>query len=214
MIKISNLTVIIDNQTIFNNLDLMVNINKIVALSGSSGCGKSTLLKTVIGRHIPAEGGIIINNMKLSLFNIDKIRKLTFYLPQDIRAFDDETVEQFLEYPFSLTVNKNLEFSKQTALDYCDELLLKPEIMTRQISTLSGGERKRVGLMRGLLLKKSVFLLDEPTSGVDREASDKIVNILRSLKDTTTLIITHDKNLIASVDYHVDFVSLHRRINN
>ncbi len=208
MIEISNLTVIIDNHKIFNNVNLMINTNQIAALSGASGCGKSTLLKTIIGRHVPVNGKIIINNMNVSLFNIDKIRKLTFYLPQDIKVFNDETVEHFLEYPFSLTVNKGLEFSKTVALDYCNRLLLKPEIMERQISLLSGGEKKRVGLIQGLLLKRSVFLLDEPTAGIDKETSDKIIEILHSLKKTTTLIITHDKNLITAADHHIDFLSL------
>ncbi|MBN2801583.1 MAG: ABC transporter ATP-binding protein [Deltaproteobacteria bacterium] len=208
MIEIENLTVRQDGKTLLSGVTLHIKKGEKVALSGASGCGKTTLLKTLIGRYTNDEGSIIIDSHPLTIENLKLIRKKLFYLSQDIKPFKNKTTIEYLKLPFSFLINSDIKFSEEETRNFAKKLLLKEDIFNRPFDTLSGGEKKRVGFLRGLILKRDIFLLDEPTSQIDEDSSTALVELISTMKDKTVLGVTHDKNFMERCDRQIDFASL------
>ena len=210
MIRINSITITLGGQTILKDLSLRVASGEKIALFGESGSGKSTLLKALIGMHIPQSGQISLGGMDFAPENLTKIRKQVFYLPQDITPQGDETVMEYLKTPFGLAVNKSTQFPKDQLNALFASLRLKESLFDQPLYALSGGERKRVGLLAGLLLNRSIFIADEPTAGVDPANRDVIGAMLFGGNDKTVLAVTHDEALLAMADRTIEMPS--RRI--
>lgn len=196
MITISSLSVSFGKTPIISRLSLSVERSDKVALCGESGSGKSTLIKTLVGMHLPVEGHIAVVGLPLVPANLRTIRKSVFYLPQDIVPQGEESVRDYLRYPFQLAINRGLEFSPGKVNDLFGKMRLEHSLLDQPFYKLSGGERRRIGLMRGFLLERPVLLLDEPTAGIDAENRDEIIRLLISAPQTTMLAVTHDEQLI------------------
>ena len=203
MIEIDGLTVELSGRTILQNCSLHVKENEKLAISGASGAGKSTLLKTLIGRHRPEKGKIVIDGTPLIAPNLNMIRSRLFYLPQSIQPLGDETGRDFLSMPFSLSVSRGRLFDKVRAETLFDTFGLKRHLMDSRLLEMSGGERKRLGLIQALLLDRPILLLDELTSSVDERNSEALVDAVLGLTDTTVVAITHDGALMERAERHV-----------
>jgi ABC-type multidrug transport system ATPase subunit len=208
MIHMNSITVVLGNQTILEDFSLKIEQGEKVAISGESGSGKSTLLKTLIGMHVPQRGRIHIAGLALDAANIASIRNQMFYLPQDIQPQDDETALEYLKTPFRLAVNRGIPFPEDTLDDLFFRMRLKDELKHQPLYRLSGGERKRVGVLCGLLLGRKIFLADEPTAGVDAANRDVITDILFGDKALTVVAVTHDESLIELATHRIQLKNL------
>ena len=208
MIHMNSITVVLGNQTILEDFSLKIMQGEKVAVSGESGSGKSTLLKTLIGMHIPARGSVRIAGLALNAANIASIRKQMFYLPQDIQPQDDETTLEYLKAPFRLAVNRGIPFPEDKLDQLFFRMRLKDELKHQPLFRLSGGERKRVGVLCGLLLGRKIFLADEPTAGVDAANRDVIGDILFGNRDLTVVAVTHDESLIELATHRMQLENL------
>jgi putative ABC transport system ATP-binding protein len=197
MIVIDDISITLNGLTILSHLSLRVHAGEKAVISGESGSGKSTLLRTLIGRHRPETGTLSIAGTRLVPENLRTIRSRIFYLPQEIVPLGDETVRDFLALPYTLAVNRGARFSKEKAEALFDTLRLKPHLMTSPLATLSGGERKRVGLVQAMLLGRPILLLDELTSSVDEDNREKLVDTVLGLKETTVSAVAHDAYFMA-----------------
>lgn len=213
VVSLHEVIVKLDNKTVIDRLSLEVSFGEKVTLSGESGCGKSTLLKTIIGMHLPETGEIHINNTALSLQQQSFIRRQMFYLPQDIISFGDETCEEYLRYPFTLSVNKGCQYSVDHVKQVFDQLRLSVTLLDQPFLKLSGGERKRIGIALGLLLNRSIMLLDEPTAGIDAVNRKLVAELLHGLSDVTILAVTHDKDLINRFDRTIEMTKSEEEYN-
>ena len=188
----------------FGELNVLKDINLEVfkgenmAVLGRSGSGKSVLIKILVGLLLPDKGIIKVLGKqvdKLSGKELDALRLRIGFSFQSSALYDSMDVRQNLEFP--LTMNrKNL--SKQDINAAVEEVLdavgLKDKI-NQMPSDLSGGQRKRIGIARTLILKPEVMLYDEPTSGLDAITSEEINNLINEVQkkyNTTSIIITHD----------------------
>ena len=188
----------------FGDLNVLKDINLEVfkgenmAVLGRSGSGKSVLIKILVGLLLPDKGIIKVLGKqvdKLSGKELDALRLRIGFSFQSSALYDSMDVRQNLEFP--LTMNrKNL--SKQDINAAVEEVLdavgLKDKI-NQMPSDLSGGQRKRIGIARTLILKPEVMLYDEPTSGLDAITSEEINNLINEVQkkyNTTSIIITHD----------------------
>jgi ABC-type multidrug transport system ATPase subunit len=202
MIKIDNMTISYDDTEILKEVNLQIKSHEKIVISGESGSGKTTLLKALLGWIPPKKGSITIAGYHLKPENLKEIRSKIFYLPQDIQAKGEETVKEYLEYPFGLKINRALKFDLTKTFNQFNALNLKTDLINQPLYSLSGGEKKRIGLIRGLILARPLFLLDEPTSSVD-EANQKIlVDHILSLQKITVFAITHDRYFMNSADSH------------
>jgi ABC-type multidrug transport system ATPase subunit/pSer/pThr/pTyr-binding forkhead associated (FHA) protein/ABC-type multidrug transport system permease subunit len=162
---------------------------ELVAIIGESGSGKSTLMKALAGVNPPTEGVITINGEPLAARLTD-----IGYLPQDEVVHPGLTVYEALDYAARLRLPQDTsqEEFEATVDQVLDELELAPHGNTR-IGSLSGGQRKRVGLAAELLSQPSLLFLDEPTTGLDPGLEGRMMGLLHDLAERSraVVVVTH-----------------------
>lgn len=163
-----------------------------VAVIGHNGSGKSTLLKLLAGLGTPSKGEITLAGLDLQRARPSWIRETIGYLPQDVRLFSGTLRENLtlgLPVPDEEALHAAME---KTGLS--KTLARHPEgldIMIREGgSGLSGGQRQLVGITRLVLQAPRVWLLDEPSSSLDKEAEDALIRTLSSLPADHTVVFT------------------------
>jgi ABC transport system ATP-binding/permease protein len=168
---------------------LSVEPGQLVAFIGESGSGKTTLLKALAGVTTPSSGSVTVNGEPVAARLTD-----IGYLPQDEIVHPDLTVTESLEYSARLRLPSDSGDDEITATvtRALDELGLTAQADTR-IGSLSGGQRKRVGLATEILSRPSLLFLDEPTTGLDPGLETRMMGLLRELSDNSraVIVVTH-----------------------
>ena len=139
----------------------------IYGLLGENGAGKSTLMKILVTLLTPTEGTVEINGIRLERKNYELIKKEIGYLPQELGLYPNLTVRESLEYVGVMSGLKKKEYEER--IDY---YLDKTGLITQQRKKnrqLSGGMKRRVGLVQALLHNPRILIVDEPTTGLDPE---------------------------------------------
>jgi len=166
-------------------------------LIGESGSGKSTILNLSSFLDYPNEGEIYFNdklvNKKDTIFN-DKLRRDNFSIVyEEKNLMMNDTLFNNILYSLKFN-NKKLSYKK--LFYFMDYLSLKKELLDEKVKNLSGGEQKRVTILRALMNDNKVILMDEPTSSLDYDNAVNIFEILKDLsKDRLIIIATHDTKL-------------------
>jgi Fe-S cluster assembly ATP-binding protein len=191
MLKIENLNIRKDNQVILRDIGLAVNPHEIYGILGPNGAGKSSLAYAIMGcnGYRPYQGKIIFDGEEITDLPIWERARLGITLAWQHEArFEGITVEDYL----LLGMKKGEEGELVEALK---NVLLDPkEYLKRKVDkTLSGGERKRIELAAIFTMRPRLAILDEPDSGIDMLALDRIIEFIRELRDsgTTVILITH-----------------------
>ncbi len=199
MIEIKNLNISFNDEVIFNNFSLSLKKGEKLALTGKSGKGKSTLLN-LLGGFIPNfEGEVSVNGIVLNRQNINEIRKITAWLPQEF-AFNFETVNELLFAPFGFALNKEKTPDKEQVLKILDSFEISETLLSKKVKEISGGQKQRIILASCMLLQKPVLLFDEPTSALDESIKQRVSNYILSRKDLTVIAASHDKYWIENSD--------------
>lgn len=188
----------------FGELDILKDVNleifkgENMAVLGRSGSGKSVLIKILIGLLMPDKGEVKVLGQqvdKLKGKELDALRLRIGFSFQNSALYDSMSVQKNLEFPLKMNI-KNL--SKQEMTKRVEEVLnavgLKDKLNVMP-SDLSGGQRKRIGIARTLILKPEIMMYDEPTSGLDPITCQEIINLINDVQkmyNTTSIIITHD----------------------
>lgn len=171
------------------------------AVVGPNGAGKSTLANTIMGLsgYMDFEGDIIFNGESIKGLSIDqRARKGITLAWQEPARYDGLTVEAFI-----IAGAKNK--SRNTSRKALDLVGLSPDAyLERAVDrTLSGGERKRIELASILAMDPKLVMMDEPDSGIDVEALEKIFDAIQFIKNkgTTVLLITHSATVLEKADH-------------
>jgi len=169
-----------------------------IAVLGKSGTGKSVLIKIIIGLLKPDRGTVIVLGQevaKLKGLELDALRLRIGFSFQNSALYDSMNVYQNLSFPLTMNVKnltkKEVDYAVEEVLD---SVGLKDKIK-QMPSDLSGGQRKRIGIARTLILKPEIMLYDEPTSGLDPITSAEIIDLINEVQEqynTSSVIITHD----------------------
>jgi len=183
-------------KTILENINLKIKIGETIGITGTSGAGKSTLLDLMVGLLHPTNGKILIDGKKFEKEIGQNWIKNVGYVPQEPYLLDD-SIKSNIAFGESKK-NFNLENYKSAVklaqLDnFINSLEKKDEtIVGEKGIKLSGGQRQRISLARCFYFKPKLILLDEPTSSLDVENEDKIMNEIYDLNiDATLIIISH-----------------------
>jgi zinc transport system ATP-binding protein len=176
-LKVTNLKVEIQNEIILENVHFEIKKGTILAVVGPNGAGKTMLFRTLLNL-VPYTG-------KIEWAEKAKIG----YVPQNVSVKDIPiSVREFLSYKKGLDIENVL-----TAVR------LKPDVLNKTLSILSGGQLRRVLVAWALMDDPNILLFDEPTVGVDIGGEESIFSTLKDLKDKrniTMLLITHDIHLV------------------
>jgi putative ABC transport system ATP-binding protein len=189
---------------VLRNLSLDVFCGEFVAVCGASGTGKTTLLNLISGIDKPTSGSLVVFGEDLTEKNEDFL--------SDLRCNKIGFVFQAYNLVSTLTVAENIafpmEWSRKTSVEIEERVseLLDTLGMRHRLNhfpaELSGGEQQRVALARALANDPPLVLADEPTGNLDAVNAQKIINILRMLKDKgkTVIVSTHDEGIIQFAD--------------
>ncbi|AIJ16644.1 ABC transporter ATP-binding protein [Streptomyces lividans TK24] len=198
-----HLTVTVDGgKQILKDVSFGVPEKSLIAVIGPSGSGKSTLLKALTGYRPADQGEVLYDNRNLYK-QFAELRQRIGLVPQDDILHKELTVKKALKYAAKLRFPADTTGAERNAR--IDEVLreLKLDIhKDKKVTSLSGGQRKRVSVALELLTKPSLIFLDEPTSGLDPGMDRDVMQLLRGLADDgrTVLVVTHSVAELATCD--------------
>ncbi|MFF4468814.1 FHA domain-containing protein [Streptomyces sp. NPDC001599] len=198
-----HLTVTVDGgKQILKDVSFGVPEKSLIAVIGPSGSGKSTLLKALTGYRPADQGEVLYDNRNLYK-QFAELRQRIGLVPQDDILHKELTVKKALKYAAKLRFPADTTAAERNAR--IDEVLreLKLDIhKDKKVTSLSGGQRKRVSVALELLTKPSLIFLDEPTSGLDPGMDRDVMQLLRGLADDgrTVLVVTHSVAELATCD--------------
>lgn len=205
-ITVKGLSVSYDHKRVLTNINLELKPNSIYGVIGPNGAGKSTLFKAIL-QLIDTNSGTI-NVLGL---DINTIRKKMAYVPQRDEVdwnFPATVLDIVLQgrYPHKRLLEKINNKDREIATQALKDLGIE-DLKDRQIGQLSGGQQQRVFIARALAQEAEIFFLDEPFVGVDIMTEEKIIEILKRLRDEnkTLLVVHHD---LSTVEKYFDHVIL------
>ena len=198
VISVKGLFKSFDDLHVLRGVDFDVHQGENVAVLGKSGTGKSVLIKIIIGLLTADRGEVVVLGKDISRLTpreLDALRLRIGFSFQNSALYDSMIVYQNLSFPLTMNV-KNL--SKKEVDDAVQEALEAVGLydkIKQMPADLSGGQRKRIGIARTLILKPEIMLYDEPTSGLDPVTSDDINQLIKDVQqqyNTSSVVITHD----------------------
>ena len=198
VIAIGQLEKSFGNNHVLRGVDLDVYQGENVVVLGRSGTGKSVLIKIIVGLLKPDSGTVQVLGQDITQLDDKALLQLRLKIGfsfQSSALYDSMTVRENLEFPL-LRNSKNMH---RPAINTAVEEVLDAVGLSKAInqfpSELSGGQRKRIGIARTLIMRPSIMLYDEPTAGLDPITSEEINNLINEVQErfnTSSIIITHD----------------------
>ncbi len=198
VISIRNLKKSFGEVMVLNGVDIDVFKGENLVVLGRSGTGKSVLIKIISGLLRPDDGVIKVLGKEVDKLNEQELRALRSKIGfsfQSSALYDSMTVKENLAFP--LVRNKRNLNSKEVneAIEKVLEDIGLPQVINQFPSELSGGQQKRIGIARTLILQPEIMLYDEPTAGLDPITSVEINDLINEVQqryNTSSIIITHD----------------------
>lgn len=181
-----------------NNLNLIIEEKEIFGLLGPNGAGKTTLISMLCGLIKPTSGNFTIDGLSYDK-KANTIKKIIGIVPQEYALYPTLTARENLLYFGSMygLRGKALRSKIDEALDHLG--LLK--FADKKIETFSGGMKRRVNLIAGILHQPIILFLDEPTVGVDVQSKNVIIEYLKELNKSGTTIIYTSHHLTEAEDF-------------
>ena len=185
------------------NVSFSLNRGEFAAVVGESGSGKSTLLNCIGALDTPTSGSVLMDGQ--NLFSMKEEKRTIFrrrnigFIFQSFQLVSELNVEQNIMFPLLLDYRKPDPAEVREILD----LLGLTERGRHLPNQLSGGQQQRVAIGRALITRPKLILADEPTGNLDSKNSQDVIDLLTRASrhyQQTILMITHNKNLTASVD--------------
>ncbi len=191
------------SRRIINNLNLKIEAKQTAAFVGASGCGKSTIFKLLDKLYLPNSGKIMIDDINIKDMDKDSLRNSMAIINQT-------------PYVFHASIRDNLKYVKPDMTDedmirVCKAACIHDDIMKMEEgydtvlgeggTDISGGQKQRLAIARGLLCNASIFVLDEATSALDNTTQSKVLEAIKYLgEDHTVLLIAHRLSTVLDAD--------------
>lgn len=175
----------------------LINGENLVVL-GKSGTGKSVLIKIVVGLLLPDSGIVNVlgkNIDKISYKELLQLRLRVGFSFQSSALYDSMTVKENLEFPLARNQRSLTKGEKAKRVDEMLDAVGLLKTLNQMPSELSGGQRKRIGIARTLILQPEIMLYDEPSAGLDPATCIEINTLINDVQErfhTSAIVITHD----------------------
>ncbi len=199
VIEIKNLTKSYGKARGINNINLSVEEGEIFGFIGPNGAGKSTTIRTLLGLIYPSEGSATIFGK--SCIKYPEVRREVGYLPSEVFYYDNMRVIDLLKYSAS--------FYKKDCTTRIKELAEAMDLdLKKKIEDLSFGNKKKVGIVQGLLHEPKLIILDEPTSGLDPLMQQKFFELIaeENHKGATVFFSSHILSEVQKMCSRVAFI--------
>jgi phospholipid/cholesterol/gamma-HCH transport system ATP-binding protein len=198
VIRVDNVSKSFGDLHVLRNVDLQLFNGENLVVLGRSGTGKSVLIKLISGLLKPDEGDIhvlgeIVNH--LDERELRALRQRIGFSFQNSALYDSMTVRENLEFPLVRNKRKLTRAEINKEVEEVLEGVGLSQAINQMPSELSGGQRKRIGIARTLILRPDIMLYDEPTAGLDPLTCLDINSLINQVQEqyrTSSIIITHD----------------------
>lgn len=184
MIEVSNLCRKFGDFCAVDNVSFSIETGEIIGLLGPNGAGKTTTMRMITGFLEPTSGCIKIDGLDVTEFPVQTKAKIG-YMSESAPMYKDMIVADYLEYVAEIQ-GQNASEKLPLLAETCG---LK-EVMHKNISDLSRGNKHRVGLAHALMGDPEILILDEPTSGLDPNQVQEVRNLIKEIGKTRTVIIS------------------------
>ena len=189
-----------DKKQILKNINLRLDKNKIVVITGHNGSGKTTLVKIIMGILSPTSGQIFLDGENITKLSIDeRARKGIAFAFQAPVRFKGMTVEKLLHTAFGKPASLGEVCAVLSKVGLCARNYLKRELS----ANLSGGELKRIEIASVLARDARLNIFDEPEAGIDLWSYDSLINVFKDLKrksDSLNIIVSHQEKIMEIAD--------------
>jgi phospholipid/cholesterol/gamma-HCH transport system ATP-binding protein len=198
VIYIKNLKKSFGPLNVLNGVDFEIKRGENIAVLGRSGTGKSVLIKIISGLLKPDSGLVKVLGQEVDKLNEKELQELRLKIGfsfQSSALYDSMSVRENLKFPL---VRNRRDLSSKEVNEAIESVLNDvglPQTINQMPSELSGGQKKRIGIARTLILKPEIMLYDEPTSGLDPITCIELNNLILKVQQeykTSSIIITHD----------------------
>lgn len=206
-IEVKDLSFNYDDEPVLSNITFTVDPGEFVMLTGENGAAKTTLLRNILGLLDPSTGKVNISKR-----NADNEELKIGYVPQQVASFNigfPSTVLELVEsgrYPQNKWFKRLTKNDKEHVKRALDSVGMW-DMRHKKIGELSGGQKQRISLARVFAMDPDLFVLDEPTTGMDSESRDKFYRLLKhnsKVHNKAILMVTHDHlELRPYVDKHI-----------
>ena len=201
MIEVSNLTKKYGDHIAVDHLSFRVEKGQIYGFLGPNGAGKSTTMNIITGYLAATEGTVTIDGKDVQK-DPEEAKRAIGYLPELPPLYVDMTVREYLDFVAELKKVPKKERKQQ--IDEVMEMTQITDMQQRLIRNLSKGYRQRVGLAQAILGYPEVIILDEPTVGLDPKQIIEIRDLIKSLKEKHTVILS--SHILSEVSAVCDYV--------
>ncbi len=190
LLEFRDVSFVSDDKEILKNITVSIEQSDFISIVGSSGSGKSTFLKLCSDLISPTNGTITFKGKNYIYYNPTELRKSIAYCFQTPYLFGD-TVTENVNFPFSI---RNIKYDSKRVCELFSMFQMKEDYLNKDVKNLSGGEKQRIALIRSLIFKPEILLLDEITSALDVDNASIVENVINSLNQEgiTVLWITHN----------------------
>lgn len=187
MIELKNVTKKYSSFKALDDISFKIEEGEIVGFLGPNGAGKSTTMSIITGYIEPTKGKVIVNGYDISQ-KAKQAKKQIGYMPENVPLYSELTVKEFISYMADLKLVKRKE--KKAEIERVLKQTGLTEVKAKLIRNLSRGYKQRVSLAGALVGNPPILILDEPTVGLDPKQVTEIRNLIKSLKEKHTILIS------------------------
>ena len=183
-----------NREEVLKNVNLTMKQGNVYAFVGESGCGKSTIAKLLVGLYKPVSGQITMNDKNIEDMTIGTLREKVGYVPQDSLFYEDSILNNIL-FGKEKDMAEVEEYGRQ--IDIYQDIMKMPEgwntVLNSGTTNISGGQKKRLDLLRIFLQEKDVIIFDESTASLDVDRRALLFDYVKKIRNHKIVIfITHN----------------------
>lgn len=202
-LKFNNVALTLDGNTILENIDIDLPRGKTLGIMGATGSGKSSVVNLLQRFYDPTEGSISIDGVDIRDMELSQVRSTSSVVMQDVFLFSD-------------TIEENIKMGKRSSMELPEVKKAAKmaqakdfiERMDEQYNTvigergvgLSGGQKQRISIARALSKKSPILVMDDSTSALDMETEREIQLMLKTITDSSKIIIAHRISAVRNAD--------------
>ncbi len=197
--------------TAVNSLNLRIAEGEVFGLLGPNGAGKTTTILMLIGLCEPTSGSVLISGFD-PLREPIKVKSIVGYMPEKIGFYDDMTARENLEYTGRL--NGLSGSGLKSTIDELVDMVGLRDRANQLVGTFSHGMKQRLGIADVMIKRPKIAIFDEPTSGIDPEGTDQVLNLIKSMaqRKVTVVISSHQLHQLQKICTGVGIFSKGRMI--
>lgn len=198
IIQFDRVSVTIHEKTLLSDISFDLFAGEKAVLCGRSGSGKSSVLRTLLGLLPLSQGMVYFQGKPLDSASVQAVRSRIAYIGQE-PILGAESVREALLLPFQFKSHRDHKPTEERIIEILQRLQLSADILRQESGRISGGEKQRIALARGLLLGKNLYLLDEITSALDTASKKAVFDVFSDAR-LTVLSVTHDPDWMERCD--------------